>query len=293
MRRVTAWPEMKIVLDAYMKGVQERRLDWEYRILLKTRIDALEKALVAHYVTLPRTARMDYRPQYIDLALTPECRAILDVPASETVTVEQFTAIIPALAQKWDADCRKALTDYLLPYLGDIPVDVDPLGLAISFFSCGPSMPFRNFWNLRYPTAFKHRCFHGDCFRRPRRYTIRMFFEDDVYTRTVKSLHWTEYELERQLESKPYDDLHIYVPWYLRTTADHDRACTVVDIMRRIVSASGLDPVRATFEDLVQSDVWLRCATCETKHPYNEIFARSWKGAVSQFQRIGMYEGLS
>lgn len=275
---------MKIALDEYMKRVQDRRLDWAYRALLKTRFGILEKALVAHYVTLPRTARMDYRPQYIDFAFTPECRAIVDVPASEPVTVEQFAAVIPALAQKWDADCRKALTDYLLPHLGDIPADVDPLKLAISFFSCGSSTLLRELGELRYPTVIKHHCFRGDCFRHARNYTIGTFFEDDVYTRTVKSLDWTEFDLKQQLQSKPDNELQINVPWQVRATGDRDKARTVlvVDIMRRIVSASGLDPARALLEDLEQSDVWLRCVTCETQHPHNEILAMSWKGAVSQ-----------
>ncbi|EIW59876.1 uncharacterized protein TRAVEDRAFT_47178 [Trametes versicolor FP-101664 SS1] len=275
------WPKVKIALDEYMKRVQDRRLDWKYRALLKTRFGILEKALVAHYVTLPRTARMDYRPQYIDFAFTPECRAIVDVPASEPVTVEQFAAVIPALAQKWDADCRKALTDYLLPHLGDIPADVDPLELAISFFSCGSSTLLRELGELRYPTVIKHRCFRGDCFRHARNYTIGTFFEDDVYTRTVKSLDWTEFDLKQQLQSKPDNELQINSPWQVRATGDRDKARTVlvVDIMRRIVSASGLDPARALLEDLEQSDVWLRCVTCETQHPHNEILAMSWKGA--------------
>ncbi|KAL1940708.1 hypothetical protein VTO73DRAFT_7749 [Trametes versicolor] len=272
-----SWPKVKIVLDEYMKHVQEKRLDWEYRTVLKERFEALEEALVAHYVTLPRTALMDFRPQNIDIALTPECRAIVDAPASKTVTVEQFSAIIPAFAQKWDTDCRKALTDYILPHLGDIAEDVDPLSLAISFFTGCPLLMFGDIAGMRYPEVLNHHCFHN-CLRRARDYTPSRFFEDDVYTRTVKSLDWSEYDIERQLKCKPYDSLHVRVPWHIRA-ASEDQARAVVDTMRGIVSASGLDPSRATFEDLEQCNVWLRCATCEKDDPCGEIVAMSWRGA--------------
>lgn len=274
----------RIILDDYMKGVRERRLDWEYRTLLKKRFDALEDALVAYYVTLPRTAQMDYRPQYIDIALTPECRAIVDVPASETVTVEQFSAIIPAFAQKLDADCKKALTDYIRPHLGDIAADVDPLQLAIAFFDGCSRLMFGDIAGMQYPQILSHHC--GDaCFRHGWNYTPRRFFQDYVYTRTVKSLRWSEYETEQQLKCKPDESLHVRVPWHIRATTDSDGARAVVDTMRSIVSASGLDPSKATFEDLEQRDAWLRCVTCETADPCRQIVAMSWRDAVSLMER--------
>ncbi|OJT03279.1 hypothetical protein TRAPUB_6147 [Trametes pubescens] len=123
----------------------------------------------------------------------PEVRALVDGrPASVTdVTVAQFSAIVPALAQKWDADCRKTLREYFRPHLGAIATGVDPLELAIAFVVGCPRLAIEgNIADMRYPLIEVHA-----------QAVLRS--QDDVYTRTVNFLGWSQYELEQLLMRKP------------------------------------------------------------------------------------------
>ncbi|OJT13658.1 hypothetical protein TRAPUB_9757 [Trametes pubescens] len=229
---------------------------------------------------------MDCRPEYIDLAFTPECRAILEAPTSQTVTADDLAAIIPALAQKWDADRRQELTEYLLPHLGDIAADVDPLELAISFFNnpskiAGHRVPcLGNISTMRYPAILNHQCFAGPCegCYRASAYSVEEFLKEDTYTRTTKTLKHTA-KYESKLLKEEDTCLSTHVPFKLNRDGLHPG--DVIARMRRIVSMVGLDPTRATYEDLERCDVWFRCISCETEHPNEPIFARSWSGVVS------------
>lgn len=275
-----AWQKVLVALDGFLKGIRENRLNHEYRKALNARFAALEEAIIAHHVTIPRTARMDCRPHYIDFALTPECRAILDVPMSETVTANDFAAVIPALAQKWDADRRKEFTEYILPHLGDVAADVDPLELAISCFNKKTAECHGDIGVMRYPAILYHRCFTGPregCYNTST-YAVKEYLKEDLYTRTTKTLVHMIYEESLMLCGNKFLTAHI--PFKLNDS-DGRNPGDVVNRMRRIVSAVGLDPTRATFEDLDRCDVWLRCVTCETEHPKDPIFARLWSNAVS------------
>ncbi|KAL1944831.1 hypothetical protein VTO73DRAFT_2451 [Trametes versicolor] len=216
-------------------------------------LKALEEAITAHYLTLPCTARMDCRPQHINLAFIPECRAIVDVPTSETVTADHFAGIVPALAQTWDADRKKDLTEYLLPHLGDIAADVDPLALAIASFTFSAhvtcSAPIRT---MRYPAILKHRCSRGnDCFYTARVHT-QEYFEDDLYTRTTKTLDGGV-EFEAEIRERNYDHLVKRVPFHIGELDESEHARDTVDRIRRVVAM--------------------------TQEPSDAIHARSWSNA--------------
>lgn len=279
---------MLAVLDKFLETTREKRINHEFRERLKARFEALDEAIAAHYVTLPRTPRMDYRPQYIDFAFTPECRAIADLPASETVTADHFAAVVPAMARKWDEDHKRQLTEYLLPHLGDIAADVDPLELAIACFNIsGPNILscFGHIRTMRYPAILKHHCFTGkDCFRTTVA-TAAEYFEDDLYTRSAKTLESGREWEARMRERSPTALSVVCVPFHIDGLARAKGARDVVSRMRRIVAAVGLDPTCATIRDLERCNVWLRCVVCETHNPTDEVYARSWSGAVSTHER--------
>ncbi|OJT10751.1 hypothetical protein TRAPUB_12734 [Trametes pubescens] len=273
---VFAWQKVLATLGHSLSTTRAKCLDKELRAALVARFHALEDAITAHYVNLPRTARMEFRPRYIDFALMPKCRAIAEVPASATVTAAQFTAVVPALAKRWDEERRMELTEYLRPHLGDVAPDVDPLELAIAFFRnrkpcCAP------IWRMRYPAIFMHDCSYVDCFRTDRGRTTQESGQDDLYTRTTKSLDWIEFELNTREYEHRYSGPH--VPFNIRSLAGPIQAHEVVDMMRRVVAALGLDPAWATFDDLERCEVWLRCTTCETQQPLDEVRAMSWTAA--------------
>lgn len=226
---------------------------------------------------------MDCRPRYIDFAFTPECRAIVDVPTSETVTLDQFTAVIPALAEKWDADRHKELLEYLRPHLGEVASDVDPLSLAIAVFKLKKEKScYADIGRMRYPTVLIHDCAWFNCFRGAKLKNAEAFRQEETYVRTVHSLEWGAFDYS-ELEKKPDHPVYIDAPFHLDGLTGPSEAACAVQSMRRIVSALGLNPARATFNDLEQSDVWLRCVTCETERPNDAIWAMSWIYAVSLF----------
>ncbi|EIW59875.1 uncharacterized protein TRAVEDRAFT_47177 [Trametes versicolor FP-101664 SS1] len=277
-----SWQKVLAALDGFLNETREKRLDKELRAALTARFELLEEAIRAHYVTLPRTAKMDCRPRCIDFAFRPECRAILDVPTSETVTLDQFTTVIPTLAEKWDADRRKELLKYIRPHLGKVAPDVDPLSLAIAVFrlknldkSC-----YVDIGRMHYPTIFTHDCSFSNCFRGAKLKNAEAFRQEETYTRTVQSLEWGSYEHGKLVE-RPDDAVYLDGPFHLNELAGRSEAACAVQCMRRIVSALGLDPERATFDDLERSDVWLRCVTCEKARPKSAIWAMSWMRAYT------------
>ncbi|EIW59896.1 uncharacterized protein TRAVEDRAFT_71787 [Trametes versicolor FP-101664 SS1] len=282
-----AWQKVFAVLDKFLETTRENRINHEYRENLRARFEALEEAIATHYVTFPRTPPMDYRPQYIDFAFTSQCRAIADLPASETVTADHFAAIVPALAQKWDEDRKRQLTEYILPHLGDIAADVDPLELAIACFTIGgPNILscFGHIRTMRYPAILKHHCFTGkDCFRTTIA-TAAEYFEDDLYTRSVKTMDSGREWEARMRERSPTALSVVRVPFHIRGLARAKGARDVVNRMRRIVAAVGLDPARATIRDLERCGVWLRCVVCETHKPDDVVYAWSWSGAYGHDQ---------
>lgn len=272
---------MLVALDGFLHDTRTKRLDQELRATLSARFKLLKRAIRAHYVMLPRAAKMDCRPKYIDFAFMPECRAIVDVPTSETVTLKQLTTVVPSLAERWEADVRKELLAYLRPHLGEVAADVDPLSLAIAVFRVKEEKMCRvSIGCMRYPAILTHNCGFNNCFRSAVYDTAETFQQQDTYTRTAQSLGWREHEFAA-LEADPNRRVYVDAPFHLDWLAGRDEASAAVKTMRCIVSALGLDPTQASFEDLEQCDIWLRCVTCEAEDPHGIIWARSWRNAVS------------
>ncbi|OJT02474.1 hypothetical protein TRAPUB_7041 [Trametes pubescens] len=272
-----AWQKVLSTLDKFLNDTRAKRIERELRDTLRARFGLVEDALRAHYVTLPRRAYMDCRPQYIDLAFMPECRALLDVPVTETVTAEQVATVIPVLATRWQTEWKTRFTDYIRPYLGDIAPDADPLELAIASFGC--DMECRaTLSSMRYPNLLVHNCVRS--VRRLREELER----EDVYTRTAKTLTWSSQQWQAY-EAKTQSMFAVSSPFCIAlppaTRVPVRAQLQRVDSMRRVVSALGLDPARATFDDLDRChDVWLQCVTCETRDRTRPRVMLRWEGAT-------------
>ncbi|KAI0631923.1 hypothetical protein C8Q77DRAFT_1122703 [Trametes polyzona] len=285
----TDWQDVYPGLCKFLEGVRERLRDKQYRDLITARMEVLEKALVAHYVkALPRTPEMDCRPQPIDFALTPECRAILDVPASVSVTPEQFSSIIPPLAEKWDAEQRQALLDYIVPLLGDIADDVDPLRLAIAYFKTGGTTKWGSSDGLmRYPDILAPSTRADSYHLRRAPLNDNHPDEEDSYAYAVKTLYWRTASPDGTDKEEKFSEVR--VPYSLARLAEPEVARVLIESFRRVVSALGFNPARATFDELQQCGRWLRCAACERK---DDVVAFTWLSAA-QHDRAWHCEDLS
>ncbi|KAH9851976.1 hypothetical protein C2E23DRAFT_216349 [Lenzites betulinus] len=264
-----SWNKVLISLDKLLNNTRMRRRRAELCVVLHPRFADLEEALQAHYVTLPRNARMDCRPTYIDLALMPECRAIIDVPTSVTVTAEDFAAGIPAVAEKWEENMKKELTAYIRPHLPKIARrNPDPLTLAIAIFNCED----RCAWAWHWPNILLHGCFYGvDS-------TMDDSEDDDAYTYAAKVMNFKE-----PTDDSPcmYDDKERDFPFRTSAlTSKSEDARRAVDCMSAIVSACGLNPSKATIEDLERTDAWLWCTHCKAD---NGRRVMQWRAAFEHY----------
>ncbi|KAI0363011.1 hypothetical protein BV20DRAFT_959182 [Pilatotrama ljubarskyi] len=273
-----AWKNAYAALDELLHKTRRARLERDYREVLRARFDALEDAIAAHYVKLPRNARMDCRPRYIDFAFTAECKAIVDVPISEAVSAADFESAIPALAERWDAERRHELIDYILPHLGDVAVNVDPLELAIAVFKC-KELCDTPIACMRYPFLLAHKCDTRPGCLRLSWATKAELEQDDMYTRLTKALEWTDQEVQRFPDAPDNTTIKTQVPFDITSLADPDGAAVAVACMRRVVRAMGLDPSTATFGDLEDRGAWLCCVTCETRVSQQLPYAHSWRSA--------------
>lgn len=250
---------MLAALNELLNKTRGQRLDKEICDALRARFGMLEDALVAHYVTLPRNARMVCRPQCIDFAFMPECRAIIDVPATETATDDQFADIVPTLIMRWEADIKKQLTDYIRPYLGEVDPDVDPLELAISFFFFNWKEAYVQGCDgyMRFPDILAHKCVRlRDCFRF--HYGATDTLESgEAYTRTINSLGRLPQDRPQTMYgSEGSTCILTNHPFRFNPFHDADsEARQPAKAMRQLVSALGLDPARATFDDLKRCDI--------------------------------------
>lgn len=251
----------------------------EYRAVLRPRMVALEAAIVAHCVQLPRTPEMDIRPKPIDFAFMPECRAILDLPRPEVVTPDHFAPIIPWLVQTWNVAVTEQLTSYVRRHIGYIPADVDPLKLAVAVFACpghtrshkGSRTNFRRVSPMHYPSVFGHACFR---FER----TVLPGAEEDDYSRSITRVDFSYDELAELGKEKTQRN----VPFDPSTLEDGPAAGTAIQRMRGIVSALGLDPARATVDDVKSCAGWLRCVRCRRAHKrMRYVYMYDWVAAVS------------
>ncbi|KAH9851951.1 hypothetical protein C2E23DRAFT_732003 [Lenzites betulinus] len=279
-----SWRKVLVALDTWLKDTRSKRLATELNHALRRRFRALGEALQTHCVKLPRNATMDCRPQCIDLALMPECRAIIDVPTSNNINVKTFAKVVPALVEKWNENVKGELRELIRPHLGHISPDLEPLTLAIAtvLHYAGEHVP------AGWPTVLAHKCTDAcptPCVRSEDPESDDVDHQD-AYTRAAKTRHWTwnkipmgepgYLELEGKTHRVPFNPSALASPAEFRTR---------VERMRNIVAAVGLNPAQATVEDMDHPDVpWLRCASCEAAKPRDAVYAISWQAAYQHVE---------
>ncbi|OJT02943.1 hypothetical protein TRAPUB_6482 [Trametes pubescens] len=243
------WPKVMSVLQDRLNWARVYQTQDEYRNAICARLKALGAAIVAHCDQLPQTSGATCPPAPIDFAYTPECRTILDLPLSETVTADHFAAIVPNLVERWNTDVKKQLTLYLRRHIRPIPADVDPLVLAIAVFTCTDCSA-----SSRYPAILDHWCLRRAMAKLPSA-------QDDPYSRVVMHPTMDAEWLARIANHR--DTIVSDVPFDANRLKEGPAAGAAIEIMRRIVLALGLDAKRATIDELKACGGWLRCTQCE------------------------------
>ncbi|KAI0730850.1 hypothetical protein C8Q76DRAFT_792978 [Earliella scabrosa] len=258
------WSKILPMVDGPLQDVRRRRLDQERLNVIRPRLIALEEALLEYYVQLPRTPEMDLRPECADFAFMPECRALADAPDEQVVTKSDFAVLLPKLALRWSADRRTELIGALRTHFPEIPDtdDVDPLTLAVAVFPCRRCSRWGHFEPVpffRYPEVLSHSCARidssGALDQQPRPVV-------PIYQRAM-AFHST----------KPY-------PFTLELMTDAAHFRKVANCMRKIVRALGLDPGRATVEELQACRPHLRCGVCARYGSDDTNLKTTWQAAL-------------
>ncbi|KAI0794317.1 hypothetical protein C8Q74DRAFT_569448 [Fomes fomentarius] len=244
-----AWENVLKVVDPFLKRKRQGRLDKEHCDVLRLRLAALDAAILAHYVKLPRAAHMDVRPDVVDLALTDEGRALADAPNHVIVTQEEFARVIPNLCARWEQERREEATEALREHLGALPDDVDPLGLAVAIFPCTHCLSDRNFAFYRYPTILSHPCAH----ERDLAYKSSHDCTADLYQITAA-------RSSRKIWPGGYPRLFPFS--FSHVCGTHTFLRSVFDRTSKIIEALGFDPKRTTAQELQACTVRLVCTRC-------------------------------
>ncbi len=251
-----AWEQVLAAIDTFLVKTRAERLKDE---VMKIRETELEAAIVAHYVQLPRSFRMDCRPRAVDLAQEPEIRALGEAPTTDNVTRDTFADVLSSVVPRWEKRQKAALTKIIRPHLGikPIPRSIDPLDLAIAVFFWHHHIPDSRSPALHYPDLLGR-----DCMRREQGFACIVKNPNDRWA------HWTGNR------GSP-------LPFNLDNFR-YRRALSVgVEWMRNIVTALGLDPNRATFAELQRCDARVRCLECVKLGKEDRIY--SWQAAVRDF----------
>ncbi|KAI0730856.1 hypothetical protein C8Q76DRAFT_340550 [Earliella scabrosa] len=228
------------------------------------RLQALEEAIIAHYVQLPRTPQMDIRPPYIEFALMKECRALGEATITRTITSDDFLAIMPGLAERW----FEAKTDMLrssLQTLWHIPPEVkDPLELAVALWACRHCDA-----RLRFPAVLAHPCAYHWPRYEPGQPSTCELLGSAAYVQTAAHLthHRGNHGLGKGEISIPFNTIN----WFLD---EHG----VTTILANIVRALGLDPTRALAIDLDRCEARLYCWRCLAEGGFR--YAYGWEAAL-------------
>ncbi len=202
-----------------------------------------------------------------DCAFMPEVRAIIeDMTAGVTnASVKaNLELIIPDLVARWIAQRRNEYTAHLRAGLGksDATKAAEPLDLAIAFFDCHKcasrySYSYRRNELHRWPHIVEHPCFRG----KPG--------GSDNYTRCVIGC-----------SSGNADYLHIGV--------EHAGLSDIYADACNIIKACGKNPDTATYAEMQQCGIRLRCRLC-ARLASQDLF--DWQSAVSPTTYLSGFSG--
>ncbi|KAI0078194.1 hypothetical protein K474DRAFT_969502 [Panus rudis PR-1116 ss-1] len=249
------WQEMKDPLVNVLKKVKKDRLIAERKKMYRTRLNLLVEVLKKN-LNAKRDTSSDYcQPSFVDYAMMPEVRQVLEWPIqAENLPelINKLGPLIPHLSLQWQLHCDQRLSALAHAGTGTFPeADSGILYLATTFFDC-TSCRKRG---MRYPGVAGHECL---------RHRYYGFYRDEEV-------------------SYIYDDVVQCVdrcrPWSCE--------CLTVSrssqVARSIVRACGKDPDITTRADMLDLDPRLCCLSCSRP---GALMVMTWLGAVEHARTV-------
>ncbi|KAH9854174.1 hypothetical protein C2E23DRAFT_86490 [Lenzites betulinus] len=261
-----SWLANKNAAHAFMADVKAARLRVERMAVLNARFNVLAQRIDVSYRSRGelRHPEWDMDPQVIDFAFIPSLQEILDAPGDNTTEPPNIVALIECATLDWKNAMKVELVERVRAAVPDLGEVSDPLFLATAIFSCNTCCGAERVPPLHFPELLAHPCL---------RYTSGVIKPGmEAYVATVYSR---------------------CDPGYGPLTLD----CLKVDLrmvqsLRSIIEAMGLNSLQATRAELDSSDVRLVCSACRLQgHTSGVMYeAFDWMRALTH---SGMIHAVS
>ena len=264
---IVGWPKVRTTIQEEMSKIRAHRLEEERETQIKARWNELAEAILDHYVQLPKTASMDCRPTPHILLTDEECFKLVVAPRDREVTRQDFAAVLPEICARWQASCADELRGLVRGVILTIDEDVDPLDLAVAVFNCENSMCSAKDAH-RYPDLLAHTC---ACRYGPK------FAEQEEKVRVRRAVAWLSKASEAD-SATAYAAVNRLPRTRICLHSNHRRPDESIIRMKYIVAALGLDPARATRDDLERCEARLWCRVCSSPTTTRKVY--TWEAAV-------------
>ncbi|CDO78286.1 hypothetical protein BN946_scf184674.g8 [Trametes cinnabarina] len=216
---------------------------------LSNNLKLLTTALEAHYVQIPRTPRMLCRPYVADILFEPEIKAALTSSTADLLTAQDLASVTLTVCQRWEELVKQELRAMVRAEVGDIDDDIDPLQLAVAFFSCSRCHNAA----LRYPEVLAHRC--------------RLDYER----------LWPEPVDQYVLDVHSVTFIGLRNGSFIRPLGLG--AARLAPGVKELLTALGMPPTTTTVKQLMQDDVRFRRLD-DGKYPGDDRKVHTWIGVV-------------
>ncbi|KAM5534509.1 hypothetical protein V8D89_011841 [Ganoderma adspersum] len=264
---IVGWPKVRTAIQDEMSTIRACRLEEERETQIKARWNELAEAILDHYVQLPKTASMDCRPTPHILLTDEECFKLVVAARDREVTRRDFAAVLPEVCARWQASCADELRGLVRGVILTVAEYVDPLDLAVAVFNCENSMCSEKVAH-RYPDLLAHTC---ACRYGPR------FAEQEEKVRVRRAVVWLSKASEAH-GATAYASVNGLPGTKIRLHGGLRRPDDSVIRMQYIVAALGLDPARATRDDLERCEARLWCRVCSSTTITRKV--HTWEAAL-------------
>ncbi|KAI0794308.1 hypothetical protein C8Q74DRAFT_568972 [Fomes fomentarius] len=238
------WKWVRNEVCGLLKEARKERLKGERKSTLRARFASLQEAVLAHYVSLPKTPLMDCRPAFLDFALSSAVRMLIQQPNADCVTASSFSAIIPEVATQLEEQRKRILKRFFMKHLHPAPDGPHVLQLATAVVACNGnchSQQWRTRMVFRYPAIISHPCWSSSLLENGDDYTLLARKSLPVINNSSQCTC-----TQSELFQKP----------------SKSATLRAINAMRNIVRAMGLDPDRATIDDVERSGARVECLVC-------------------------------
>lgn len=247
---------MRDTLVAELDVLKTERLRTERRQATTERLKFLHGVVAAYEKSLGlrRSAASDLRAEFGDLAMMPAFRSIVELPACEPVTEQDFANwidTIPALQAEWLRERQCEFEAIVSENAGGRLLQYPMVTLAIVSFRCG----YCKRDDIRWPNVLAHSCGRGVFFRD--------LPGDEEYRSAVASFCL---------------GLKLNCPW--GCSAQKFTPTFAPRYIEAMIRACGRDPCRVTYDEMQSCGKRLYCKICSVPSiGYMQVY--DWKNAVS------------